>query len=119
MKACRNTYIKLIWEYNNRIFLYYKNIRTDKKILSDIRQILSSDKKIFVEIGGHADKGTGTEFVNDNISYLRAQSVYNYLKDNSMDMTNITFKGYGSSIPIYNNDKDRRIEFKIIDNVKE
>ena len=36
-----------------------------------------------------------------------------------MDMTNITFKGYGSSIPIYNNVRDRRIEFKIIDNVQE
>ena len=93
--------------------------RTDKKILNDIRQILSSDKQILVEIGGHADKGTGTDFVNDNISHLRAQSVYNYLKDNGMDMTNITFKGYGSSIPIYNNVRDRRIEFKIIDNVQE
>ncbi|MGY8988821.1 MAG: OmpA family protein, partial [Flavobacteriales bacterium] len=86
--------------------------RTDKKILNDIKQILSSDNQIIVEIGGHADKGTGTDFVNDNISHLRAQSVYNYLKDNDMDMTNITFKGYGSSIPIYNNVKDRRIEFK-------
>jgi len=93
--------------------------RTDKKILNDIRQILSSDKQILVEIGGHADKGTGTDFVNDNISHLRSQSVYNYLKDNGMDMTNITFKGYGSSIPIYNNVRDRRIEFKIIDNVQE
>ena len=93
--------------------------RTDKNILNDIRQILSSDKQILVEIGGHADKGTGTDFVNDNISHLRSQSVYNYLKDNGMDMTNITFKGYGSSIPIYNNVRDRRIEFKIIDNVQE
>jgi outer membrane protein OmpA-like peptidoglycan-associated protein len=93
--------------------------RDDKSVLNNIRQILSSDKNIFVEIGGHADKGTGTDFVNDNISLLRAQTVYNYFKDNGMDMTNITFKGYGSSIPIYNNIKDRRIEFKIIDNDKE
>ena len=114
-------------EFNIKKISYQINFRknsslikqSDKRILNDIRQILSSDKKIFVEIGGHADKGTGTDFVNDNISHLRAQSVYNYLKDNGMDMTNITFKGYGSSVPIYNNVKDRRIEFKIIDNVKE
>ena len=93
--------------------------KNDKNILNNIRQILSSDKNIFVEIGGHADKGTGTDFVNENISLLRAQTVYNYFKDNGMDMTNITFKGYGSSIPIYNNIRDRRIEFKIIDNVRE
>jgi len=92
--------------------------KSDKKILNDIRQILSSDKTIFVEIGGHADKGTGTDFVNNNISYLRAQTVYNYLKDNGMDMTNITFKGYGSNVPIYNDVRDRRIEFKIIENVQ-
>ena len=92
--------------------------KNDKNILNNIRQILSSDKNIFVEIGGHADKGTGTDFVNENISLLRAQTVYNYFKDNGMDMTNITFKGYGSSIPIYNNIRDRRIEFKIIDNVR-
>ena len=93
--------------------------KNDKNILNNIRQRLSSDKNIFVEIGGHADKGTGTDFVNENISLLRAQTVYNYFKDNGMDMTNITFKGYGSSIPIYNNIRDRRIEFKIIDNVRE
>ena len=90
----------------------------DHEVNSTLKR-LSSDKNIFVEIGGHADKGTGTDFVNDNISLLRAQTVYNYFKDNGMDMTNITFKGYGSSIPIYNNIKDRRIEFKIIDNDKE
>ena len=77
--------------------------------------MLSSDKNVVIEIGGHADKGTGTDFVNNNISHLRAESIFNYLKNNGLDMVNITFKGYGSSQTIYNDYRDRRIEFRIIE----
>jgi outer membrane protein OmpA-like peptidoglycan-associated protein len=91
---------------------------SDKKILMEIKQFLSSDLRISVEIGGHADGSTGTDFVNDNISTLRAQAVFDYLKGNGMNMTNITIKGYGSRLPVHNNSKDRRIEFKIINNVQ-
>ena len=90
--------------------------KNDKKILNDIRLMLSSDKNIVIEIGGHADAGTGDDFINDNISSLRAEAIFYYLKDNGMDMKNITFKGYGSHNPIYNDTRDRRIEFKIIQN---
>ncbi len=85
----------------------------DKMILNDIRMMLSSDPNLSIEIGGHADAGTGNDFINDNISNLRAESVYNYLKLNGLDMTNITYQGYGSKVPIYNDERDRRIEFKI------
>ena len=53
----------------------------DKLILNDILMILKSEEGIKIEIGGHADKGTGDDFVNDNISLLRAERIYNYLKD--------------------------------------
>jgi outer membrane protein OmpA-like peptidoglycan-associated protein len=91
----------------------YEISSTDKLILNDIRLMLSSDKNVIVEIGGHADKGTGTDFVNDNISHLRAESVFNYLKNNGLDMTNISYRGYGSSQVINNDHRDRRIEFRI------
>ena len=41
--------------------------------------------------------------------------VMNSLKNNGLDMVNITFKGYGSSQTIYNDHRDRRIEFRIIE----
>ncbi|MBT6698788.1 MAG: OmpA family protein [Flavobacteriales bacterium] len=88
----------------------------DKLVLNDILMILKSEEGIKIEIGGHADKGTGDDFVNDNISHLRAERIYNYLKDKEMDMTNITFKGYGSRMEKYGNERDRRIEFKILEN---
>jgi outer membrane protein OmpA-like peptidoglycan-associated protein len=90
----------------------------DKNILQEIKLMLSSDKEVMVEIGGHADGATGTDFVNDNISTLRAQSVFNYLQNIGLDMSNITVKGYGSHSPVYNDIRDRRIEFKIIENVQ-
>ena len=33
-----------------------------------------------------------------------------------MNMTNITFKGYGSRMEKYGDERDRRIEFKILEN---
>jgi outer membrane protein OmpA-like peptidoglycan-associated protein len=90
----------------------------DKNILQEMKLMFSSDKEVMVEIGGHADGATGTDFVNDNLSTLRAQSVFNYLKDIGLDMSNIKVKGYGSHNPVYNDIRDRRIEFKIIENVE-
>ena len=72
-----------------------------------------------IEIAGHADGQTGTDFVNQNLSELRAERVFNYLKDNGLDMRNITFKGYGSKESIYGDHRDRIIEFKILENRRE
>lgn len=89
---------------------------SDKKVLNDILLILKSETNMKIEIGGHADKGTGDDFLNDNISTLRAERIYNYLKDNGLDMTNITYIGYGSRKEKYGDERDRRIEFKILKN---
>ena len=86
----------------------------DKLVLSNILLILKSEENLKVEIGGHADKGTGDDFINDNISTLRAQKVFNYLKTNGLDMTNITYVGYGSRLEKFGDERDRRIEFKIL-----
>ena len=39
-----------------------------------------SEENMKIEIEGHADKGTGDDFLNDNILPLRAERIYNYLK---------------------------------------
>ena len=88
----------------------------DKLVLNDILLILKSEENMKIEIGGHADKGTGDDFLNDNISTLRAERIYNYLKENGLDMTNITFVGYGSRKEKYMDERDRRIEFEILRN---
>ena len=54
----------------------------------------------------------GTIFVNDNIFY--EERSYNYLKNNWLNMTNITFQGYGFWMEKYKNEREKRIEFKIL-----
>ena len=88
----------------------------DKLVLNDILLILKSEENMKIEIGGHADKGTGDDFLNENISTLRAERRYNYLKENGLNMTNITFVGYGSRKEKYMDERDRRIEFEILRN---
>jgi len=87
--------------------------KKDKEWLNEIFDFLSSDKDIKIEIQGHADGATGSDFVNQEISENRAKKVFEYLKNKGFEIKNITWKGYGSKIPKYNNERDRRIELKI------
>mgnify|MGYP006129831055 CR=1 FL=1 len=86
----------------------------DKLVLNDISLILKSESNIKIEIGGHTDKGTGNHVINQNLSYLRAERVFLYLKEKGIDMSNISFKGYGSTQEKYGDERDRRIEFNIL-----
>ena len=85
----------------------------DKEWLNEIFDFLSSDKNIKIEIQGHADGGTGSDFVNQEISENRAKKVYEYLKNKGFDVKNITWKGYGSKKEKYSDSRDRRIELSI------
>lgn len=85
----------------------------DKLILVKIGRYLREFKDTTIEIGGHADGGSGTEFVNNNISALRAERVFEFLKKNGFDVENLTHHGYGASQPIYHDVRDRRIEFLV------
>jgi outer membrane protein OmpA-like peptidoglycan-associated protein len=87
----------------------------DKKLLNDIGQIISKIEGSSIEIGGHADGGSGDDFVNDYISKVRAERVYEYLSKIGIDMSLITFVGYGSRHQIYKDERDRRIEFKVLE----
>jgi outer membrane protein OmpA-like peptidoglycan-associated protein len=85
----------------------------DKLMLVKIGRYLREFKDTTIEIGGHADGGSGTEFVNNNISALRAERVFEFLKKNGFDVENLTHHGYGASQPIYHDVRDRRIEFLV------
>lgn len=70
-----------------------------------------------VEIGGHTDN-VGSEDYNRQLSEKRAQSVRDYLVELGYPADKISFKGYGSSKPVSNNDTEdgkalnRRVEIK-------
>ncbi len=87
--------------------------------LQNLYHFLKNNPKIRIEISGHTDN-TGSETHNKELSLQRAKSVYNYLISKGIEKTRLTYKGYGSSLPINSNNtekekqQNRRTEFKIL-----
>ena len=78
--------------------------------------MINSEKKLIIE--GHTDI-TGDPQFNQNLSNLRAKSVYDFMLDQGIDKLRISYSGFGPSNPRYSNDtedgrrKNRRIEIKL------
>ena len=76
-----------------------------------------------IEIGGHTDN-TGTSEYNIKLSEARAKSVYDFLVKYGIDIHRLSYKGYGETKPIVENDSEenravnRRTEFRIADIVE-
>ncbi len=71
-----------------------------------------------IEVGGHTDN-VGTEQSNLQLSTRRAQAVRDFLVEQGYPAAKISFKGYGQSAPIGENDtedgraRNRRVEIKV------
>ena len=72
-----------------------------------------------IQINGHTDN-VGTDEYNQKLSVNRAKSVYNYLVSNGVPEKRISSKGFGSTMPIDDNETDsgrarnRRVEIEIL-----
>ena len=72
-----------------------------------------------IEIGGHTDSKGSAEY-NKKLSNDRAQSVVNYLIENGISASRLTYIGYGKDQPVATNEteegrqENRRVEFKVI-----
>ncbi len=88
--------------------------------LERLYQLLQNNPNMKIEIGGHTDN-TGSKEHNLTLSKQRAESVYNYLVNKGIDKTLLSFKGYGSAVPITTNDTEagramnRRTEIMVIE----
>ena len=88
--------------------------------LNKLAQYLIRHPQMEIQINGHSDN-SGFKFKNQKISEQRAREVFEYLIKKGVQ-NKMYFKGYGSSMPIANNDtdegkaKNRRVEFEIIKN---
>lgn len=94
----------------------------DKRSESEIEnayQLLNENPGIIVEISGHTDNVGSYEY-NQNLSELRAESVFNKLMEMGVNADRLTFEGYADSQPILPNDTEinrqsnRRIEFRVL-----
>jgi outer membrane protein OmpA-like peptidoglycan-associated protein len=93
---------------------------SSERTLKQAAQALKDNPKAEVEIGGHTDD-TGAVDHNMQLSTARAQSVADWLEANGIPRSQLTVKGYGSTMPKAANDsnehraQNRRIEFKRVD----
>jgi outer membrane protein OmpA-like peptidoglycan-associated protein/tetratricopeptide (TPR) repeat protein len=89
-----------------------------KIVLDQLLDFLTDNKNISIEVQGHTDN-IGNDASNLKLSENRARSVYNYLKEQGIDETRLTFKGFGKSMPVADNtseegrSKNRRTVFVI------
>lgn len=103
-------------------FLFGKAELTEdsKKILSEVATAMKEITDGKVEVQGHTDN-IGSSDVNLNLSQARAQSVADYLIEQGVDEKQLSWKGYGDSMPVGDNKtsagraQNRRVELKWLD----
>jgi outer membrane protein OmpA-like peptidoglycan-associated protein len=88
--------------------------------LNVVVDFLTQNNMLKVEISGHTDN-VGLQKYNQVLSEKRAKAVVDYLVENGINRSRLTFKGYGDLVPIKTNDSEegraenRRTELKLID----
>ena len=104
----------IFFETNSYNLLPVSMIALDK-----LADILTENKTMKIEIGGHTDN-VGKPEDNQKLSEKRAIAVIEYLFTKKVRATQLTAKGYGDTKPIASNDteagraKNRRTEFTIL-----
>jgi outer membrane protein OmpA-like peptidoglycan-associated protein/Tol biopolymer transport system component len=87
--------------------------------LNKIIDFLTLNPSIKVEISGHTDNIGNLQY-NQTLSEKRAKAVVDYLTAKGIQSGRLSFKGYGSTVPIGTNDTEegrsvnRRTELKIV-----
>ena len=86
--------------------------------LDRLVKLMQDVPKLKIEISGHTDN-TGSASVNETLSQARAEAVVSFLKSKGIDVSRMTAKGYGASVPVMSNNteegrqQNRRTEFEI------
>jgi outer membrane protein OmpA-like peptidoglycan-associated protein len=110
---------------SNVLFAFDKtNLSDDSKIsLDKLVKVLNSYPDTNIEVQGHTDS-KGTAKYNQTLSESRANVVSSYLFSNGINRSRTTIKGFGESVPKYDNEtavgrtQNRRVEFLISANKK-
>ena len=86
--------------------------------IAALAEVLIKNNSMRIEIGGHTDN-VGSEQSNQQLSEQRAQSLFQALIDKKVPPEQLSWKGYGESLPLATNDtetgrqKNRRVECRI------
>ena len=89
------------------------------KTLNDLAEVLKIKNTMVIEIQGHTDN-VGDEAANQTLSEARANAVKTYLISKGIKAELIKAKGYGSQLPVADNQseegrsKNRRTSLKVL-----
>jgi len=116
----------IVVEFNSSILFGFdkSNLSADAKAnLDKLVIVLNSYADTDIEIQGHTDS-KGSEAYNQDLSVQRTRKVSYYLTDSGINSSRLTVKGFGETLPKYENDteygraQNRRVEFLITANEK-
>ena len=116
----------IIVELNAKILFGFNESGLTPEAIASLNKVIEVLKKYpdtNIEIQGHTDS-KGTEKYNQKLSVQRATSVSSYLSKNGIVASRLSVKGFGESIPKYDNAtadgqaQNRRVEFLITANEK-
>jgi OmpA-OmpF porin, OOP family len=88
-------------------------------ILDKVARIMKKYPDYNLAIGGHTDN-TGSDQFNLDLSERRAKVCYEYLISQGINVSRLSYAGYGSTRPISSNSNEtgrylnRRVEFNLI-----
>jgi outer membrane protein OmpA-like peptidoglycan-associated protein len=91
-----------------------------KSELNRLKTLLEENPSMKIRIQGHTDN-VGNDAANQTLSENRAKSVYDFLIQNGIPSTRLSYKGFGKTQPIDTNDTDsgrqnnRRTEFVVVE----
>lgn len=109
----------------NNIYFFNNSAQVVPKsepVLYDLLCAMVDNPKLKIEIHGHICCKKPNDY--EVISTARARAVYNYLIRGKIDRSRMSFKGFGSTRPIYpipeknalEEDENRRVEILIVEN---
>ena len=103
------------------IFFGFDSYEIEEKSYSELTTIenfLKENPTVMISIEGHTDDEGSSEY-NKSLSTNRAKSVYSYLVEKGIEASRLSYKGFGDSMPVAENDteegraQNRRTEIKI------
>lgn len=97
-------------------------VKSSIPIVEELLKIMQDNPNLKIEIQGHICCQLGTDL--EDIGKLRSKAVHDFLIENSIDKSRLSYKSFGSSLPLYpipeksewEKDQNRRVEILILEN---
>lgn len=106
---------KVLFQFNSAVLESTSTTQLNKLVA-----YLQRNTMMKILVKGHTSS-EGSDEYNQKLSENRAKAVVDYLKSKGIEDSRLSFKGFGKSQPIINNDKEssrqlnRRVEFEVLE----